>query len=261
MAEQPRVSNDALAMEGAAIPHGITALHLAVLGNDHEKARALLKSGEYGVDVRSSTGATPLMIASLYGRTKTFFYLVKKKADLRKHDHQNLTALQYVKGLMIPELVCKYQDVATGEPLEAGRRVIYRFLKTWEHTDRSNQIQRPMASGTQLSTGQSSETNPPSTIFLRSQDRLELIAVQRLAITSVNIDLGRKSSGIIRGKNEAGDIYKFAISGWTGVEGDKVVCNRVLRPGSPHLPYVQFQAGRQLARQCRSIHTTLPRNG
>lgn len=218
-------------MEEGTFPEGLTALHVAVLKNDYDKVRTLLHSREYGVDVRSSTGATPLMMASLFGRTRIFFYLMKKRADFRKFDDQNLAALQYAKGPVTSDLIRRYQDVDVGEPRKKGRRSIYNFLKTVEQASRSiSQPQRALGApspDTQLPREQSSEAPAPETIFLRSHDgSLQLIGVQRLASTNVDIDLGRKSVGVIRGKNEPEGIYTFAVSGWSGVKGDNVLCNK-----------------------------------
>ncbi|ROV88306.1 hypothetical protein VMCG_10476 [Cytospora schulzeri] len=206
---------------GGPLPDGLTALHAAVLRNDRRQVRALLKSREYGVDVRSSTGVTPLMVASLYGRERIFFYLVKKRADIRKHDYQDLAAMDYAKGPNTRQLVQKYRDIATSEPRRRGRHTIYYFLKAFEHASKSSQPQQPLSA-------QPSEIHPPSTIFLRSQDskQVELMELQRLATTVVDIDLGRKSTGTIRSQNEAGTFYTFAISGWAGVKGENVLCNR-----------------------------------
>jgi hypothetical protein len=215
-----------MAMEGRGT-NGLTALHAAVLQDDREQVRALLQSHEYGVDVRSSTGATPLMIASLYGRTKIFFYLVKKKASLQKCDHQNVTVLQYAKGPSVRQLLREYQHIATREPRRSGRYAIYYFLK---HAIKNDQPRR--GPGAQFPDTSASATPtsgpPPSTMFLRSRDgkHLELVGVQRIATTEVDIDLGRKSTGLIRGKNEAAIPYRFAISGWAGVKGNSVLCNK-----------------------------------
>lgn len=165
------------------------------------------------------------MIAALYGRTKIFFYLVKKKASLQKYDYQNLAVIQYARGPMVRDLVQGYQDIATtgDQPRQRGRHSIYYFLK---HANKNSQPRR--AQGAQSSETPASVAPPPITIFLRSRDgkQLELMGVQRLATTSVDKDLGRKSTGTVRGKNEAANIYTFAVSGWAGVKGNNVLCNK-----------------------------------
>ncbi|KUI64937.1 hypothetical protein VM1G_01229 [Cytospora mali] len=227
MANQPRAAFENRAVEMAAnIPDGLSALHVAVLQNNHEQARALLKSREFGVDVRASTGTTPLMLAALYGRTRIFYYLVKKRADLEKRDHNNFATIQYTKGPHAGNLIRKYQDIATGEPRRSGRHAIYCFLKTLEHASQNAPRRQP--TDARPEDARLSHAPLPSTVFLRSHDgkQLELVGVHRLAITSVDIDMGRKSTGTIRGKCEADKIHKFAISGWAGVNGENVLCNK-----------------------------------
>lgn len=232
MADQSRATSNAMA---GNVEDGLTSLHIAVLKDDREQVRALLASREYGVDVRSSTGATPLMMASLYGRTKIFHYLVRKKALLDKADYQGCKALHYAKRPHNRVLARKYEGIAAGEPRQSGQLAIYYLLKAFERASK-NAIPPQPAGTREASEMQSSDIPPtgsptsdmvlPSTVFIRSKKgkQLELVEVRRLAVAEVDIDLGRKSTGIIR--EDGSERHRFAISGWAGVKGEGVLCNK-----------------------------------
>ncbi|KAK7733046.1 hypothetical protein SLS53_008375 [Cytospora paraplurivora] len=205
------------------LPDGLTALHIAVLQGNREQVRVLLKSREYGADVRSRKGITPLMLACMYGRSKIFFYLLKKKADPGKKDYSGFTTMDYVKGLFDPGLTPEYQDITTGAPCRNGRRTIYSFLRGREYANKHSQPLRLLdpQPGTRPS-----GLPLPRRLFLRSCKQLEFVEVRSLASTEVNSKLGRKSTAIIRGKGDKETIYKFSISGWNGINGQDVLCNK-----------------------------------
>ncbi|ROW04930.1 hypothetical protein VPNG_06985 [Cytospora leucostoma] len=220
MADQACAALDA---RERSLPDGLTALHIAVLQGDREQLRALLKSREYGADVRSRKGVTPLMLACMYGHTKIFFYLLKKKADPGKTDHRGFTTMDYVQGSSNPGLTREYQDVTTGAPCRNGRRTIYNFLRGCEYGRKHSHPRRPLdpQPGTR-----SSALPLPRRLFLRSGSRLEFVEVRPLASTEVDDDLGRKSTAVIRGKDDRETIYKISVSGWTGINGQDVLCNK-----------------------------------
>lgn len=260
MADQPRVagSNNAMAME-AALPDGLTALHAAVLENDHQKVRALLRSRELGVNARSSTGTTPLMLATLFGRAEIFQYLLKNGAALESRDHQGHPVIDYIQGAFTRDLILRYQGIATAGPCLSGQNTIQYSLKILKYANKTSRprrrsnilrsrnlrppgtvLQDTPSADTPSADTPSADTPPaetppaetpptdtplPRLVFLRCGKHLEVAELRRLGATEVNIVLGRKSSGIIRGKNEV-KISKFAISGWAGVKGEDVLCNK-----------------------------------
>lgn len=201
----------------------LTALHIAVLQGDREQLRALLKSREYGADVRSRKGVTPLMLACMYGRSKIFFYLLKKKAGPSKTDYRGFTTMDYVEGSSNQVLAQEYQDITTGEPSRSGRRTIYSFLRGREYGNKHSQARRPL----EPQPGTRPSGLPlPCRLFLRSGKQLEFVEVRSLASTEIDVQLGRKSTAIIRGKDDKETIYKFSISGWSGINGQNVLCNK-----------------------------------
>lgn len=228
---------------------GLTALHLAVLANDVAKVRKLFSDREYGVDQRTATGTTAVMLAALFGRNEIFLYLVRKRASLGKKDNQGLNTLDYVKQMspLIQDLVRKYKSIAPTKPDGVGRRNIYGVLKALAR-DRNKaydqgradargeaQVQARAQAQAQLTTPvhlEQSIAQQPSqdsirTVFLRSVDgkQQEFVEVRQIAAAEHNSNIGRKCTGFIRAMDGSGT-HIFAVSGWGGMKGKNVLDNK-----------------------------------
>lgn len=165
----------------------LSALHVAVINNDVAKVRALLHSKEHAPDERTSNGATPIMLASLYGRHKAFIYLLHKGASISKRDFDGFACMDYVKQLeFVQPLLDKYKSVAREQPRLSGRKMIEDFLRPFSAMIEQDQTQTPRV-----------EAPVPNVerrvIFHRNRGMLEIVEVRRLAAAEWDFDLGRKT--------------------------------------------------------------------
>lgn len=197
-------------------PDYISPVHVAVLKNDVQGLRHLLATQEYGVDCRTGNdlnGSTPLMLACLFGRTGIFIYLVQKKASLQKRDCQGLSVPDYLKSQLTQDILKKCQAVSNIPPSKSGRKSIDAVFKT------VFQMAKHYVGRNRVSAAPASRT-----VFLRNRRVWEICNVEPIAATEFNIDLDRKSTGAIRGKNQK-NITAIAISGWQGDKAKGVICN------------------------------------
>ncbi|KAJ4409733.1 hypothetical protein N0V82_009395 [Gnomoniopsis sp. IMI 355080] len=226
------VANLSITFASTRPPAGLSALHIAVIQNDRQKVRALLANNEHGVDERTSTGATALMLASLYGRCDMFFYLLRKSASISKQDFEGFGCLDYVKHRDFTNpLLEKYEVVANEKPARPGRKIIYNFLRPFSSAIKQGRLKKtkartPLAeaSPAKASPGEYSERR---VIFLRKGGMLEVVEVRSLAVAEWPFELGRKTCATIRGSEDTA--YRaIAISGWRGdevIKGAEVLNN------------------------------------
>lgn len=218
--------------ETSKSPDGLTALHLAVIHNDHPRVRELLSSGEYGVDARSAKGTTPLMLTCLFGRYNIFLALIRKKASLKKQDTNGLGVMEYIRQLSLThDMLKRYQAFTGQQPSIKGRQSVFSILRLCIHARNQKQHDSQVLHGSHNHRDEEAEIRPEAnvrsaapatvpadsdTIFLRDGKELKIVEVRTLARAEFNIDVGRKSSGGIRAKGEQ-HFMKMAISGWGGV--------------------------------------------
>lgn len=195
-------------------------MHLAVLKNDQRKVRKLLGSREHAVDERTFSGATPVMLACLFGRTTIFWFLLSRSASLSKQDYRGFTVSAYVQqGKLFPEakdLVDRYQSFTDTEANRLGRKRIWKGLRDIGHGAMYPSAQRVGAGAITSATGSASSSAPPRILFLRKGGVFEIIeSGRRLAMVEIDHPLGRKTCGGIRGDGE--DQFRaIAMSGWRG---------------------------------------------
>lgn len=181
-------------------PDRLTELHLAVICNDRDGLRNILSTKEYGVDARTSNGATPLMLACLFGRTYAFHCLVKKRASTFKTDHQGLSPLDYVKHApSIEDTFEKYQAFTGQQPSHSGRQTIYSVLKT--AIQAAHNQKRSEAKEAQPETRPSptvpvvpATEDKTTTVFLRDGDLLQIAQARILKSSQFSTKLGAKVS-------------------------------------------------------------------
>lgn len=173
---------------------GLTALHLAVINNDLLKVRELLASKEHGVDERTTTGATPLMLASLYGRSRIFMYLLFESATMFKQDFQGFTCVDYVKHEDFAKpLLEKYEAIAGQKPRHAGRKKIDKFLRPFACMLKPDLLEEKEEIETiqfEAPLGQALERR---VVFHRKVGMLEILEIRRLAAAKWDFDLGLKT--------------------------------------------------------------------
>lgn len=184
------------------VPDGLTPLHLSVIKNDRAGVRELLAEREIGVDVPTSRGATPLMIACLFGRSGIFSMLINKKASTIKTDYDGLGLLDYVKHITAIENNLHNYQVFTGQqPSPRGRKTIYDILRVCIQAARNKkrlQAQDTRAGGTNeveiLPVAQTAPKDEPDmkTVFLRDGRKLYVASMRVLETTKFSCHLGRK---------------------------------------------------------------------
>lgn len=223
---------------------GWTPLHRAVLKNDADTVRKIVSERELGVDVRTATGTTPLMIAALYGRLNIFLHLLGKKASAHKKDSQGNDPMAYVKQKtpFIQGLIRDYGIIATMKPDRGGRRGIYVVLKAMKHQNRRSNAQGQAAARDESSTQAQGQTaaqldqteqqqplqdSPKRFVFLRSSGgkQQEFAEIKQVAVAKHG-DLLRHCTGFVCGVDGSSD-PAFAISGW-GSKDDKAPRENVL---------------------------------
>jgi len=72
-------------------PEGYTVLHIAAWKDLHEKVSYLLDEGQLPVNLLSSTGQTPLVLAAMNGCTRTMKILLDRGADIELADKVKFT--------------------------------------------------------------------------------------------------------------------------------------------------------------------------
>lgn len=213
----------------------LTALHVAVIDNDREKVRALLAGKENAVDERTTTGATAVMLASLYGRFDIFIHLLKKSASILKQDYEGFGCKEYVRHLAFTKpLLRQFEVITVEQPRRSGRKAIYDFLRSLSSVIN----QSPLGSGVidfhpglgeQWLGSDRTDTRPTLSeqterriISLRKGGVLEIVGVESLARAEFARDLARKTCGAVRGQGET--VYRaVALSGWRGDEAQQSV--------------------------------------
>lgn len=228
----------------AASSGGLTPLHRAVLKNDATTVRKIVSEREIGVDVRTPTGTTPLMMAALYGRLEIFLYLLGKKASPYKQDNQGNNPLAYVKQRTpsVQNLLRQYKNTAAVGSGRSGRRDIYVVLKAMKHQSKRSYTQGQAAAQDKSHTQaqpqgpahlvqpeqqQPCQDSPGRFVFLRSPGgkQQEFAEIKPVAVAKHG-DLARHCTGFVRGVDKSSD-PTFAISGW-GIKNDKAVRENVL---------------------------------
>lgn len=182
---------------------GLTDLHLAVINNEPLKVRSLLSSKEHAVDERTPTGATPIMLACLYGRSRIFLCLLLKSATRSKQDLEGFTCIDYVKheGLA-KQLLEKYEAIAGQRPSLSGRKKIYELLRSFARMLKSDLLQK-MQEIEKIQTNDKIE-NPQveapfsqnlerRVVFHRNGGMLEIGEFRCLAAAEWDFDLGLKT--------------------------------------------------------------------
>lgn len=196
---------------------GLTALHIAVITNNRGEVRALLNSKEHAVDERTPTGATALMLASLYGRSSIFIYLLQKSASLSKQDYEGFDCMDYVKHLPFTKpLLEKWEleAVAVENPRRSGRKFIYHFVRPFSSIAkqgrlRATTVENPPTQDSaaqtvpakvvpsqilpQLPPQASGEESERRIDFLRRGGVLEIIESRSLALVEWPFKLKRKT--------------------------------------------------------------------
>lgn len=182
-------------------PDGLTSLHLAVIKNDRAGLRGILSSREHGVDERTSEGATPLMMACLFGRASIFLSLVRKKASIAKKDHSGLGLVDYVRHLPPTEnILSKYHAFTGQQPSRSGRQAIYAILQACTQASRSQQrlgaketrAAETVVEAEVLLAAQTAADEEMETVFLRDGGELQISKARVLKSATFEIDLGRK---------------------------------------------------------------------
>lgn len=104
---------------------------------DQGQIKSLLASRERGVDERTSTGATPLMLACLFGRFKAFLVLLSERADLGKCDNTGFKVAAYVlHNPFAKDLVHRYGHVVGVRTCRRGRKSIMALLRQVQGADK-----------------------------------------------------------------------------------------------------------------------------
>lgn len=180
-------------------PDGLTDLHLAVICNDRDGLRSILSTREYGVDARTSNGATPLMMACLFGRTYAFHCLIKKRASAVKKDHQGFSPLDYAKHLpFVEDTFNRYQAFTGQQPSHSGRQTIYSILQTAiqaahnqkQYESKEADLEMPSAAVPVAPVAE----DKMETVFFRDGDLLQIAQARILKSAQFNIKLGSKAS-------------------------------------------------------------------
>lgn len=171
-------------------PTGLTALHLAVVNNNRGAVRALLLDKEHAIDSRTPTGATPLMLASLYGRFDIFIYLIKKSASVSKKDYAGFDCFDYVRHLAFTKRLLEKYDAAE-KPHRSGRKAIYKFLRPFASIPEQSRLGRNRTNNTLPAL--SEQKSERRTVLLRRGGVFEIVEVRSLALAEWGIDLGRKT--------------------------------------------------------------------
>lgn len=239
---------DASTDSPVAISHGLTALHIAVITNDYAVVRKIVSDREHGVDERTVTGTTALMLAALYGRNKIFSFLARKKASPNKRDSQGNNALDYVKSQssFMQDLSRSYKRIAGNVADRNGRREIYGWLKVLKHASETayrqgfakgraepsahssapaeTQAQPQFQASTNMDSPNAQQSpQDPSVrlVFLRSLNgKQQEVGEFRQIGTAEHSDLGRKCTAFLYAR-DGNESYKFAVSGWGRAEEDK----------------------------------------
>ena len=82
------------------------------------------------MDERTLDGATPLMLAGLFGRSTIFFSLVNKHASVHKHDNDGCTAMDYLKHMpSTKKILAHFQALTSKRPSTRGRKSIYNIVR------------------------------------------------------------------------------------------------------------------------------------
>ncbi|KAL1880135.1 hypothetical protein Daus18300_001498 [Diaporthe australafricana] len=240
----------------SALLDDLNPLHVAVLKGNYAEVRGLIANGDVGVDSRSATGSTPIMLAALYGHYRIFELLSRKDVHTNKKDAQGLNALDYAKHSTFTEELCRrYKGIAFNSPNHGGQvhirnrlkilkrerergrdkgrnrrgqvpvQKVLRLLKRERERGRCQGLAEAQQALTQ--TPQVSSHDTGRTGFIRSKDEkfLEYVEIRCLASTMVNQRLERKATAIMRGVNEDGT-DTFAVSGWSGLHGENILNNQ-----------------------------------
>lgn len=169
---------------------GLTALHVAVINNDLLEVRTLLSSKEHAVDARTTEGATPTMLASLYGRHKMFIYLLHKGASIAKRDFGGFACIDYAKHLdFVQPLLDKYKSVAHEQPRLSGRKMIEDFLRPFSLMVEQDHVEVNETPRTEAPV----QNLERRVNFHRKVGMLEIVEVRRIAAAEWDFDLGRKT--------------------------------------------------------------------
>ncbi|KAJ4392237.1 hypothetical protein N0V93_005862 [Gnomoniopsis smithogilvyi] len=201
---------------------------LSSANTQEQKVRALIASKEHAIDQRTTTGATALMLASLYGRSEIFIYLLYKSASVLKQDFEGSSCKDYVRHMAFTKpLLETYEVVATEKPRRSGRKIIYGLLRSFSSANNQG-CQRRSEKVETLPVG-----DPPAealhdrqperrVVSLRKNGVFELGEFRSLALAEWPFKLGRKTCAAVRASNEV-EYKAIAISGWRGDEAVQVV--------------------------------------
>jgi len=75
----------------------LKAIHRDVLRDNLNRVRRLVAVDKANLDARNAAGATPLMLASLYGHVRVVRFLIQKKASVDVKDSKGRTAVHYAR--------------------------------------------------------------------------------------------------------------------------------------------------------------------
>ncbi len=221
-----------------AADQGLTDLHLAVLRNNFSRVKKILAQDDADtvINARTCRGATPLMLAVLFGRSKIALLLLRKKASVNARDGYGMTVADYSRGNEFTRAQAEFCKNARSPVLlsERGlkaRRKLQRILRNREAL-RARYVHSGIPRGNHhglltLSFSQRRGDHKLSQIYMyRTSNRLVLL--KPFAV----LDAGKikdttTTAGFIA-STAGGGVQKVAVSGWGGKRGeDSMVLSNV----------------------------------
>lgn len=222
-------------------------LHVAVICNDIPAVKDLLQNGA-DIDVRTRSGATPLMLACLFGRRRLISFLLIKQASYKAKDRRGNKAWAYFtpdRHILAKFRGRQFKDILSSS--SAARQRIRR---------------RAFCADEALRSAANSRSHPQSDcVFLPEPEKGRLSLWQLVSSVDMNPKLHLdKTRGCISGRDVPRP-FVFAISGWGDTGNAGLLSNSVytdkVRRRSHNVIYSRLKVCPRSSRFAKSLELGL----